>query len=74
MTMRRALQIILWISLAGVAFSATLSYQELCSRSGGACSAVGPPGTVLGYPACVYGLVMYLGLTVVAVLGLRAKQ
>jgi hypothetical protein len=73
MTMRRALQTILWISLAGVAFSATLSYRELCSAAGGGCSAAGPAGTVLGYPACVYGLVMYVGLALVAVLGLRAK-
>jgi uncharacterized membrane protein len=72
--MRRALQIILWLSLAGAAFSGTLSYQELCGRAGGTCSAAGAQGMLLGYPACVYGLVMYIGLAVVAALGLRAKQ
>jgi hypothetical protein len=73
MTMKRALQIILVISLMGVTFSGTLSYYELCGRAGGGCSA-GAAGTILGYPACVYGLFMYLGLTVVAALGLRSGK
>lgn len=74
MTMKRALRIILVISLMGVTFSATLSYYELCGRAGGGCSAGGAAGTILGYPACVYGLIMYLLLTVVAALGLRAGK
>ena len=34
------------------------------------CPAIGAPGTILGYPPCIYGFVMYLGIVVVAVLGL----
>jgi hypothetical protein len=74
MPMRRALKVILAISLVGVAFSGTLTYRELCTSTGGGCSAVGAPGTILGYPACVYGLAMYLLLVAVAAFGLRLEQ
>ena len=74
--MRRALTAILVISLIGVAFSGTLTYREMCgiAVATGGCSAVGPPGTILGYPACVYGLAMYLLLVAIASFGLRAKE
>lgn len=71
--MRRALTAILVISVVGVVFSGTLTYREMCGAAGGGCSAVGAPGTILGYPACVYGLVMYLLLVAIASFGLRAK-
>jgi hypothetical protein len=74
MTMRRALKVILAISLVGVVFSGTLTYRELCNSTGGGCSAVGAPGPILGYPACVYGLVMYLLLVGVAAFGLRSER
>jgi len=74
MTMRRALKAVLAISLVGVAFSGTLTYKELCGGSGAGCSAVGAPGTILGYPACVYGLGMYLVLVAIAAFGLRADS
>lgn len=73
MTMRRALNVVLVISLIGVAFSGTLTYRELCGRADG-CSAVGAPGTILGYPACVYGLAMYLVLVAVSAFGLRSER
>jgi len=72
--MKRALQMILAIGLVGVAFSGTLTYRELCGRGVEGCTAVGAPGTILGYPACVYGLVMYLLLVAVASFGLRAER
>ena len=58
--MRRALYVILGISLFGVAFSGTLSYREVFGHSAAVCPSPGAPGTVLGYPACVYGFFMYL--------------
>ena len=75
-TVRRALTAILVISLIGVAFSGTLTYRELCGATpaGGGCSAVGAPGTILGYPACVYGLAIYLLLVAIASFGLAAKE
>ena len=59
MSMRRALQLILGISLVGVAFSGTLTYKEVVAGTAASCPAPGAPGTVFGYPACVYGLIMY---------------
>ena len=75
MTKKTALAGILGISLFGVIFSGTLTYLEICSRTGAdGCSDVGPAGTILGYPPCVYGLAMYTVLTVIAALGLRTRQ
>jgi len=56
--LRRTLWVVFVFSLAGVAFSATLSYRELTGAVA-SCPAVGTPGTIFGLPACVYGLVMY---------------
>ena len=70
--MWRALQTAFLLSLAGTLFSGTLTYRELFGRSAVACPAPGAPGTLFGYPACVYGLVVFLILTVVTGLGLRA--
>jgi hypothetical protein len=74
MTRKRALQAILLISVIGVGFSGTLTYGELCSGAAGGCSVAAGAGTILGYPACLYGLIMYLALVVVAALGLRAAE
>lgn len=74
MSMKRALQIILAISVAGVMFSGTLTYRELSTSNTEGCAAAGPSGTLLGYPPCVYGLVMYGLLAVVAVAGLRSPR
>jgi uncharacterized membrane protein len=63
--LRRTLWVVFVFSLAGVAFSATLSYCEL---TGGvaSCLAVRAPGTIFGLPVCVYGLVMYALLAVLS--------
>ena len=74
MTPRLALQILLGIGLFGAAFSGILTYQELFGSSAVSCPAPGAPGTVFGYPACVYGFFMYLAVVVVSVLGLRASK
>lgn len=67
--LRRMLWVVFVFSLAGVAFSATLSYRELTGAVA-SCPAVGAPGTILGLPACVYGLVMYVLLAVLSGFGL----
>ena len=77
--MRRALQVILVISIIGMLFSGTLVYRELFAAPAvqavtGKCTPIGAAGTILGYPPCVYGLVMYTLLVVVASLGLRARK
>ncbi|MDE2001799.1 MAG: hypothetical protein KGI60_04530, partial [Patescibacteria group bacterium] len=71
-----ALQIIFWVSVFGVCFSGYLSYQELfASVPGGfTCPAPGAPGTVFGYPACVYGFFMYVIVAAVAGWGLMKSE
>lgn len=73
MTRQRALQAILAVALFGLVFSGVLSYQELFAGAAAACPSPGAPGTVFGYPACVYGFFMYLVVAVLAALGLRAR-
>ncbi len=73
MTARRALQAILTVAVIGVVFSGVLTYRELFGAVG-RCPSPGAPGTVFGYPACVYGFFMYLLITGLAVAGLRAKS
>lgn len=73
MAPRRALQLILFIGLFGSAFSGALTYGELFGPGAMSCPAPGAPGTVFGYPACVYGFFMYLIVTTLAALGLRGE-
>jgi uncharacterized membrane protein len=72
--MRRALFIILGISLFGVAFSGTLTYREVFGHAAAVCPSPGRPGTVLGYPACVYGFFMYLIIAGTALVGLMVGR
>ena len=74
MTKQRALQIILTVSVFGLVFSGVLTYQEVFGTAAATCPSPGAPGTVFGYPACVYGFFMYLLITGVAVAGLHAKS
>jgi uncharacterized membrane protein len=69
--MKKALQLILVFALAGLAFSGVLTYREMFA-SAATCPSPGAPGTIFGYPACVYGFFMYLAITVIAIAGLRA--
>ena len=67
---QNALRIIAWVSAVGVLFSGYMSYTELF---GAACNAYAC-SKLAGMPVCVYGLVMYLSLLVIAVCGLKAKK
>lgn len=73
MNQKLALQIVFGIGLFGLVFSGVLTYQELFAHSAVACPAPGAPGTVFGYPACVYGFFMYLAIAVVSGFGLRRR-
>jgi hypothetical protein len=66
MSMKLALRWIFAISIVGVAFSGTLTYRELFAGTAAACPSPGAPGTIFGYPACVYGLVMYVVIAAIA--------
>lgn len=72
--MRRALQIILAVGVFGLLFSGVLTYRELFVHTAEACPAPGAPGTVFGYPACVYGFFMYLAITMIAIAGLWSRS
>jgi hypothetical protein len=72
--MRRALYVVLGISLFGVAFSGTLTYREVFAQTAAACPSPGAPGTILGYPACVYGFLMYLIIAGTALAGLLSGR
>ena len=74
MSMKRALQVVFTISLIGVAFSGTLTYRELTGATVQVCPSPGAPGTIFGYPACVYGLLMYTILAIVSGLGVVAES
>lgn len=70
-----ALKIIMWIALAGLAFSGYLSYTELFAGFCGAAKlGVGLCTNVGGIPACVYGFVMYLIILIISILGLKSKK
>ena len=70
--MKRALQIAFGLCLCGIVFSGTLTYDELFRRSVVACPSPGAPGTLLGYPACVYGFLLFVILAFVTGFGLRS--
>jgi uncharacterized membrane protein len=74
MTAKRALQIILVISLCGLTFSGYLTYREMFDPSALSCPSPGEPGTILGWPACVYGFFMYLLVAMAALWGLLAES
>ena len=72
--MRRALWTVFILALAGTTFSGTLTYRELFGTTALSCPTPGAAGTLLGYPACVYGFVMFVAITVVSWLGLRVGR
>ena len=73
MTKQLSLKILLALGLGGMAFSGYLSYLELIAKTAAMCPAPGAPGTIFGYPACVYGFVMYACVTAVSIAGLRSR-
>jgi uncharacterized membrane protein len=71
MPMKRALWIILGIGIAGLAFSGYLTFEEFFAvEAAASCTPIRQPGTMLGYPPCVYGFAMYAFIVIVASLGL----
>jgi hypothetical protein len=51
-----------------------LTYKELFGTSALACPSPGTPGTLFGYPACVYGFFMYCILVGISVFGLTGVR
>ena len=74
MTERTALKAVFGISLFGACFSGVLTWRELFGSSAMACPSPGAPGTVFGYPACVYGFFMYIALAAISGWALFARR
>jgi len=75
MSKTNSLKAVLAIAIFGLLFSGYLTYKEFFVVGvGTSCPVIGSPGTVFGYPPCVYGFVMYLAVTTIAFLGLRSKD
>lgn len=66
-----SLKLILLIAICGICFSGYLSYNEIFNQ---VCVLGGSCPFVLNIPACVYGLVMYIIVGIIAVLGLTSKD
>ena len=64
----KALNIISGISLAGILFSGYLTFTELPKIGAATCS-LGGCQMILGLPTCMYGLVMYLLVFAISLLG-----
>ncbi|MDP2925845.1 MAG: hypothetical protein Q8N99_05730 [Nanoarchaeota archaeon] len=71
MKKQTSLKIIVWISIAGILFSGYLSYFELFVK---VCPLGSGCQNLFGLPVCVYGLIMYLLVFVIAIFGLRSKK
>ncbi|MBU2101291.1 hypothetical protein KKH05_01055 [Patescibacteria group bacterium] len=70
-----SLKAILVVSVFGLIFSGYLTYKELfASESAVGCNPLGTPGTIFGYPPCVYGFFMYLIVGALSAFGLRSKK
>ena len=68
---KKSLQSILALSVAGILFSGYLSYGELFGKT---CASCGSAGGILGLPACVYGLAMYMIIFCLAFSGLKSME
>ena len=71
MNKQTSLKIITTIAAIGVLFSGYLSYNELIN---GICVVGGSCPSVFNLPACIYGLVMYIIVGIVAAIGLKSKE
>jgi len=72
MMKNECLKAILALSVFGMLFSGYLSYGELFTSSGAACSVASVK--ILGLPACVYGFVMYAIILALSWLGLKSRK
>ena len=61
MDAKRILQIITGVSGLGMLFSGALTWREFTRAPDAwpSCTPLGAPGTILGLPPCVYGLVIF---------------
>jgi uncharacterized membrane protein len=70
MKSKTALRIIFGISLIGILFSGYLTFTELTAQTCG----LGGCSQILGLPTCAYGLIMYLVVFVISLIGKTKKS
>ncbi len=68
--LRAALRWVLSLSLLGASFAGVLAYREYSSAGAAVCAPLGPSGSALGMPSCVYGLALFTTLTIIAAVAL----
>jgi len=69
MKSKNALTTIAIISLIGILFSGYLTISELTANT----CPIGGCQQVAGLPTCMYGLIMYLAVFIIAMLGKKQK-
>lgn len=69
-----ALRAITVLGLAGMLFSGFLTYLEYFKPKDVFCPVFGAPGAILGYPPCLYGLLLYSVVVAVAIAGLSSTE
>jgi uncharacterized membrane protein len=76
MSKQKALKAILGISVAGILFSGYLSYQEvfLSSCKVGFIKCGADKSLTGGIPACVLGLIMYILVFIISLLGYKSNK
>jgi uncharacterized membrane protein len=74
MKKQTSLKIILIISIAGILFSGYLSYAEIFQKLASFCPSGICGNQIAGIPVCIYGLIMYLIIFTLSILGLNAKK
>ncbi|MBU1348577.1 hypothetical protein KJ781_00725 [Patescibacteria group bacterium] len=71
MTPSHSLTAVLIFGIIGTLFSGYLSISELIGADCSSCSVLPAATSALGAPACVYGFVLFVTITLIAALGLR---
>lgn len=73
---KTALKVILLFGIAGILFSGYLSFSEISDSDpvGLSCSGGEEGGELFGIPVCIYGFIMYVIITLVAIVGLNSKK
>ena len=74
MKKQTVLKAIAIISLLGILFSGYLSYAEIFQQGTNFCASGSCGQQIAGIPVCIYGLIMYLTVFIISVIGLKSKN
>ena len=74
MKKQTVLKAIAIISFLGILFSGYLSYAEIFQQTASLCASGTCGQQLAGIPVCIYGLIMYLTVFIISVIGLKSKN